>query len=405
MLLFTGKGGVGKTSVAAATAVRAATAGARVLVTSTDPAHSLADAIDVPLGDRAEPVPMTGRVAGSLHAQQVDAQARLERHWRDVRDYLVALLSWSGLGEIAAEELVLLPGIDELFALIDLRDHLASGAYDLVVVDCAPTAETLRLLALPDALGWYVDRLAGPGRRMARALRPLARGAGLAALPLPDDAVFATVERVHRDLADVHALLQDPARAALRLVCNPERLSVAETERTATTLSLFGYGVDAVVVNRVLPDGVTDPYLARWKDRQAHHLRTIETAFAPTPVLRAPLLDDEVIGVPGLARLADALYADVEPDGLLPPVRPVTVAPTADGHVLRVALPFAGRDEVDLHRRGGDLHLKVAGVRRTVPLPGALRRDEVAGAALRDGWLEVRFRPVEAVAGGVEVAT
>ena len=382
--------------------MRAATEGARVLVTSTDPAHSLADALDVALDDRPVEVAVPG-ASGRLAAQQVDAQARLEHHWSDIRDYLVALLSWSGIGEIAAEELVLLPGLDELFALIDLGSHLVGGEYDLVVVDCAPTAETLRLLALPDALGWYVDKLAGPGRRMARALRPLVRGAGTTPLPLPDDAVFGTVERVHRDLAEVHALLQDPARASIRLVCTPERLALAETERTATTLSLFGYGVDAVVVNRVLPAEVHDPYFAAWKARHAANLAEVESTFAPTPVLRAPLLDDEVIGVGWLATLAEALYADVDEASLRAPVRPVTVEPTAEGHALHIALPFVGRAEVDLHRRGGDLHVKVAGVRRTIPLLGALRRDLVAGATLEDGRLEVRFVPDPAHTVGATV--
>ncbi|MEX2503626.1 MAG: ArsA family ATPase [Egicoccus sp.] len=401
--MFTGKGGVGKTSVAAATAVRAAAAGARVLVTSTDPAHSLADALDVGLDDDPVEIVVPGGT-GRLVGQQVDAQARLEHHWSDIRDYLVALLSWSGIGEIAAEELVLLPGIDELFALIDLRAHLASGEYDLVVVDCAPTAETLRLLSLPDALGWYVDKLAGPGRRMARALRPLVRGAGSTPLPLPDDAVFGTVERVHRDLAEVHGLLQDPARASIRLVCTPERLALAETERTATTLSLFGYAVDAVVVNRVLPDHIRDPYFAAWKARHAANLAEVESTFAPTPVLRAPLLDDEVIGVAWLRTLAEALYADVDEAALAAPVRPVTLESTADGHVLRIALPFVDKAEVDLHRRGGDLHVKVAGVRRTIPLPGGLRRDRVAGATLEQGHLEVRFVPDPAQTVGAEAA-
>jgi arsenite/tail-anchored protein-transporting ATPase len=400
VLLFTGKGGVGKTSVAAATAVRAAARGRRVLVTSTDPAHSLGDALDEPLGDRPTPVGPPGGAArwpggGRLDAQQIDAQARLERHWRDVRDYLVALLAWGGVGELEAEELLLLPGLDELFALIDLKVQLASAAYDLVVVDCAPTAETLRLLSLPDALTWYVDRVLGPGRRVAKAVRPLTRtlGPSGAPVPLPDEQVFATVERVHRDLADVHQLLQDPSRATLRLVVNPERLVVAESQRLATTLSLFGYAVDAVVANRVLPDEVDDPYLAGWKARHAAHLATIRTSFAPTPVLTAPLFGDELDGVAQLGELGARLYEGVDEAAVLHDTRPVTLDPTDEGHVLRIALPFATKDDLELHRRGGDLHLKVAGVRRTVPLPAALRRAAVAGARLHDGWLEVRFGP------------
>jgi arsenite-transporting ATPase len=385
--------------------VRAAGCGQRVLVTSTDPAHSLADALDHPLGDDPSPVPLPdvvdARPGGSLHAQQIDAQERLERHWREIRDYLVALLAWGGVGAVHAEELVLLPGLDELFALVDLRAQVEAGRYDLVVVDCAPTAETLRLLSLPEALRWYVDRILGPGRRVARTVRPFARGRGgtgddARGVPVPDDGVFAAVERVHTDLAAVHELLLDPARSSVRLVVCAERLVVAETQRTATSLSLFGYAIDAVVVNRLLPDVVVDPYLARWKQRQAQHLGTVRTSFAPAPVLTAPLFADELDGVDGLARLGDAVYGQLEATAVLADGRPLEVVRDGGDHLLRLALPFASRDEVDLHRRGSDLHLKVAGVARIVPLPAALRRREVAGARFRDGHLEVRFVPVDA---------
>jgi arsenite/tail-anchored protein-transporting ATPase len=386
VLLFTGKGGVGKTSVAAATAVRAAARGARVLVTSTDPAHSLADALGIPLGDRPTTVAVDGD--GHLEAQQIDAQQRLERHWREVRDYLVGLLAWGGADEVEAEELVLLPGLDELFALVDLRGQVEGGRYDLIVVDCAPTAETLRLLGLPDALRWYADRILGPGRRVARVVRPPQRARGT---PVPEDDVFGAVERMHDDLATVHALLQDPERASVRLVLNPERVVVAETQRTATSLSLFGYAVDAIIANRVLPDEVTDPYLARWKQRQAEHLANVGDLFAPTPVLTAPLFDDELEGIAGLGALADAVYGDLDEVGVLGDRRPVTVETDGDDRVLRVALPFAARDEVDLHRRGGELHLAVAGVRRTIALPAALRRRDIGAARLADGHLVVRF--------------
>ncbi|MFT5222615.1 MAG: arsenite-transporting ATPase, partial [Glaciecola sp.] len=279
IVLFTGKGGVGKTTVAAATAVRAAAAGKRVLITSTDPAHSLSDAFDQPLQDG--PTPILGDVGGDgtgrLLAQQIDAQARLEHHWRDVRDYLVELLAFGGVGEVQAEELVLLPGLDEIFSLIDLRKQVESGEHDLIVVDCAPTAETLRLLALPDALRWYVERMLQPGRRVAKAVRPVVNRLGGA--PLPQDEVFGAVESIHADLARVHAILQDATRSTVRLVVNPERMVVAEAIRTATSLALFGYAVDAVIVNRVLPDEITDPYLAKWKLRHAEHLATIESSF------------------------------------------------------------------------------------------------------------------------------
>lgn len=385
VVLFTGKGGVGKTTCAAATAARAAADGARVLVTSTDPAHSLADAFDVDLHDQVV------QVAPRLHAQQIDAQTRLEAHWHEIRDYLVQLLAWGGLGDVQAQELVLVPGFDELFALLDLQSQVADGAHDLVVVDCAPTAETLRLLALPDALQWYAQKLLAPGRRVARAVRPLASRVG--GVPVPEDDVFGAVEQLQSRLMAVHALLQDRERSSIRLVVNPERLVVNEAMRTATSLSLFGYGVDAVIANRILPDEVADPYLARWKQLHAEHLATIEDGFAPTPVLRAPLFDDELVGVAGLARLGSTLYADHDPTAVLHHDDPIDVEATAEGHLLTIPLPFADRDDLDLHRRGTDLHVRVGGLKRTVPLPAALRRARVAGAGLHDGRLQVRFVP------------
>jgi arsenite/tail-anchored protein-transporting ATPase len=402
VLLFTGKGGVGKTSVAAATAARAAHRGARVLVTSTDPAHSLADALAVDLGDRPTPIVLPVGATGSLLGQQLDAQARLERHWGEVRDYLLALLSWGGIGDVAAEELVLLPGLEELFSLIDLQHQVMDGRYDLVVVDCAPTAETLKLLALPDALRWYADRVLGPGRRMARAVRPLARTFGTAAadIPVPGENVVGAVDRLHLELGAVHELLTDPARSSVRLVVNPERLVLAEAQRTATSLSLFGYAVDALIVNRLLPDTVEDPHLARWKQRHVAHLEAARLAFAPLPVLTAPLFDDELLGVGDLAVLGELLYGERDEQAVLHDARPVTVDDDGELMVLRVVLPFATEDDLELHQRGEALHVKVAGVKRVVPLPAALRRRDVTGARLRDGVLEVRFASVPTAAVG-----
>lgn len=400
MVLFTGKGGVGKTSIAAATAVEAASAGARVLITSTDPAHSLADAFATPLADRPTPIEVG---AAQLHAQQLDAQQRLERHWGRIRDYLTTLLHWGGVGDVAAEELVLLPGLDELFALIDLRAQVATGAYDLVVVDCAPTAETLKLLTLPDALRFYTDRVVGPGRALARAVAPLtrARSSHGAALPLPDDGVVDAVTGVHGELAGVHALLTDTDRCSVRLVVNPERIVLAEAERTATSLSLFGYGVDAVIVNRVLPEHVDHPYLARWRQRHAEHLAAARAAFAPTPVLEVPLLEDEVVGGESLGRLGRLVYGERDPLAVLHRRRPLAVIEDGAETVLVLALPFAVEDDLSLSRRDDDLQVTVGGLRRNVPLPAALRRRTIVGARLDAGALEVRFAAatVPAVSG------
>ena len=401
VLLFTGKGGAGKTSVAAATAVRAAAGGSRVLLSSTDAAHSLADALATRLGDTPRPVAVPGRAAGRLLVQQVDTQSRLEARWDRVRDYLASVLAWGGVGELAAEELVSFPGLDELFALLDLDDQIDAG-HDVIVVDCAPTAETLKLLSLPDALRWYVDRGLGARRRAARAVAPLTRslGASGAPFPVPDDHVVDDVGHVHRQLASVHALLTDVGRSSVRLVSTPERLALAETCRTLTTLSLFGYGIDAVVVNRLLPEAITDPYLRRWQQRHAAGLDDTRLAVAPMPVLTAPLLPDEPIGPTALAELGDELYADATSTDVLHHGAPITVDTDDDLPRLRLRLPGVTRDEVELHHHGRDLLIKVAGVRRSVPLPAVLRRREVVGAAVADGILTVRFAGVPATATG-----
>lgn len=385
VLLVTGKGGVGKTTVAGATAMRAAALGDDVLVTSTDPAHSLGDLFDADLGDE----PRT--VAPRVSALQLDGQARLEHHWADVRDWLVEVFVAGGVDRVQAGELVLLPGMDELFALLDVQQRVAAGDHDLVVVDCAPTAETLRLLALPEALAFYTDRLLGPSRRLARLVRPVTRS--VVGVPVPDDHVFSTVDDIHRRLTEVRNLFTDPDRTSVRLVVTPERLVVAEAMRTATALSLFGHAVDAVIVNRVLEPQEPGSTLARWEDQQATHLATIDDAFPTTLRLRAKWQQREPIGVDALAALGQDLYADLDPrDRLSTPPR-IEVEATESGARVSVPLPFASRGDLDLHRRGSDLHVTVGSVKRVISLPPSLATYEVAGAGLSDGTLVVRLQP------------
>src|SRR6478672_13660541 len=288
ILLFTGKGGVGKTTVAAATAVRAARAGLRTVVVSTDPAHSLADAFDVALGDQPT------EVAPRLWGQQLNARVRFEETWDDVRRYMVDVLDWVGADTLEAEELAVVPGLDEVFSLADIKQFATSGDFDLVVVDCAPTAETIRLLSLPDVLGWYMDRVFDAQRRLTRLARPvLTRFSGL---PVAGDQVFGGIRRFYERLDGVRELLTDGDITSARLVVNPERLVVAEARRTYTYLSLFGYHVDAVIANRILPAGLSDPWFDGWKGIQAAHLETIEEAFAPVPILTAELAAEELVG-------------------------------------------------------------------------------------------------------------
>lgn len=383
ILLVTGKGGVGKTTVAAATAALAARRGLRTVVLSTDPAHSLADAFGVPIRDDLT------AIAPRLHAQQLDARRRFEEAWCDVRDYFVDVLGWAGAEALEAEELAVVPGLDEVFALADLRAHATSGLFDLIVVDCAPTAETIRLLSLPDVMAWYMDKAFAPTRRAVRATRPIL--SRFTRLPVAGDGVFAAVERFYARLDGVRELLADGAVTSARLVVNPERMVVAEARRTFTYLSLFGYHVDAVVANRLLPDAVTDPYFDRWRVAQAEHLDDVERAFAPLPVLGASLAPVEVLGVDTLAEFGATLYGSLDPAARLADVEPLRIEPRGDTVVVSVHLPFSERTDIDLTRTDSELFVAVGPHRRAVSLPDALRGRDVAGARLSDGRLDVEF--------------
>ena len=385
IILFTGKGGVGKTTAAAATATLAATRGLKSLVLSTDPAHSLADAFGVPLG------PEPTEIDTGLYGQQVDTQHRFEQSWREVQGWLLSVLDSAGVDRIEAEELTVLPGAEELLALLEVRAQVASGRWDLVVVDCAPTAETLRLLALPEALGWYMDRVFPIERRVVRSLRPVLNR--VAGVPMPHDKVFDAVERLHAQLADARRVLTDPATASVRLVLTPESVVVAEARRTLTTLSLYGYRVDGVLANRIFPTDAADSWRAGWAAAQAQQMAEVEQSFTPLPIYRSAYRAGEPVGIEELAAFAAAAYGDDDPLTLPPAQDPVQVERDGEEFSLLVALPLAERSDVDLARRGDDLVLTVGSHRRVLSLPSALRRCEVTGALLRDGRLRVRFRP------------
>jgi len=383
ILLFTGKGGVGKTTTAAATALACADRGARTLVLSTDPAHSLADAFDVPLGTQP------GEIAPSLWGQQLDATERMEESWGDIQAWLQEVFAWAGLDAVEAEELAVLPGLDEVFALADLKTHAASGDWDVIVVDCAPTAETIRLLSLPDVLTWYMERLFPVGRRVNKVIAPVL--GRLTSLPVAGDAVFAATRRFYERLDGVKDLLTDPAVGAVRLVVNPERMVIAEARRTYTYLSLFGYRVDCVIANRLLPDTVTDPWFDRWRELHAEHLTAIEEGFAPVPVLRADLAEDELVGLDRLRPFAARLYGEDDPAAARHAADPLRITKSRGRHVLTVELPFADRDDLDLGRHGDELLIRVGPYRRALLLPDSVRRRPVEGATLRGGTLRVTF--------------
>lgn len=385
-ILFTGKGGVGKTTCAAATALAIAAAGRRTALISTDPAHSLADALDVGLGDELT------EVAPRCFAGQLDSRARLEASWGELRAYLRELLNRGGLDGVEAEELAVLPGLDEVFALADIKELASSGEWDALVVDCAPTAETLRLLSLPEVLAWYMDRLFPMGRRLNRAVGPIV--ARLAHLPAASDEVFEAAATFYDRLDGVREILLDPS-CTVRVVLTPERVVVAEARRTYTYLSLFGYHVDAVIANRVLPAEMVDPWFDRWRASQAEVLAGVRDDVAPVPVLTAGLAVEEVVGTDALLAHAAQLYGESDPAGCLHHGEPVRFEHCGAAHggrpSISLHLPLVERGEIDLRRADDDLVVTVGPYRRIVALPDSFRRHEVVGARFEGDRLEVRF--------------
>jgi arsenite-transporting ATPase len=383
IIVFTGKGGVGKTSVAAATALGVAKRGGRTLVMSTDPAHSLADAFESEIG------PELTEILPNLFGQQIDAQQRLEQHWREIQEFTTDFLSWAGADPVAAEEIMALPGIEEVFSLTDLRRHADEGTFDCIVIDCAPTAETLRLLSLPEMARWYIDRIFPVQRRVVKVVRPVLER--VTSMPIANDRFYGAVERLYTSLDKVGEILTDVRTSSIRIVVNPEKMVIAEARRLFTYLALFGYRVDAVVANRLLPDSVEDPYFAKWKKIQSAHLDTIRESFAPVPVFTSRLYDEEMVGEALLAELCREVYGDEDPAAVLHSDEPMRVHKEDDRMVLELRLPYAdGR--LDLSRKDDELIVTVGSYRRAIMLPQSLRRREVADAGFEGPVLRISFQ-------------
>ena len=384
ILLYTGKGGVGKTSIAAATALRAADLGYKTLVMSTDTAHSLGDSLDRELGP--EPV----QIAGNLWGQEVDVHYSISTYWGRFQQYMAGLLTRQGVEEIVADEVAILPGLDEGASLLWLNRYVENSEFDVVVVDAAPTAETLRLLSLPETGRWWYERLFALGRGLGRALGPLARPATGGALPNND--TLDAVNQLFDSLDQVRRILSDPELTSVRLVTNAEKMVIKETQRTYTYLNLYGYNTDVVICNRLIPDEVTDPYFAAWKELQQQHQTLIREVFDPLPILKLPLFESEVVGFDDLRRVASALYQEGDPTTTFFEGRAHWIEPAADGGFdLVIQLPFVEKKDLDLTQKGDELTLRAGAYRRNFILPRTLWNRPISGARFTEGLLRVHF--------------
>jgi arsenite-transporting ATPase len=387
ILLFTGKGGVGKTTVAAATAIRAARHGYKTVVLSTDAAHSLGDSLDRELGP--EPV----LVSPNLWAQESNILYNIEKHWGTVKRWLAALMAWRGVDEVVAEEVAVLPGMEELANLLWVYYHQREGKYDVIVVDCAPTGESLRLLTFPEVAEWWLNKLLPVGRRVVPLTYPIVRR--FTDMPLPDEQIFSTIDDLFRELDELRALLINPQVTTIRLVLNPEKMVIKEAQRTYTYLNLYGYPTDAVICNRLIPGDADGSYWEGWKEAQAGYLQLIEERFSPLPILRVPLLKNEVVGIKPLEEIGRYLYGGEDPTRLLFEGKPMSIERQDGSYVLTLQLPFITKGDVSLMRSGDELVVTIGNLRRSILLPQILLGRELRGAKLDTGRLYIRFESGE----------
>jgi len=391
IIVYTGKGGVGKTSVAAATALLCAERGYRTVVVSTDIAHSLADSFDVELG--AEPV----HIGENLWAQESEVFHNIRKYWGTIQTYITSVFQWRGLDEVRAEEMTVLPGMDELASLLWIAEHHDAGRYDVIVVDAAPTGETLRLLSLPEAGKWWLEKIFPIERRIAQLAGPAVRR--VIGMPMPDDSVFAAGEELFHKLEHMHELLSDPALSSIRIVLNLEKMVIKEAQRSFTYFHLYGYPTDLVVANRVLPPD-PGPYFEAWAAAQQKYWPLVEEAFSPVPLRAAPFFDREVTGLEMLRRLGHAIFASEDPTTVFFRGRPYHVRRENGAFVLSLELPFTSKEDVALTRHADELVLQVGSWRRNLILPRVLVDAPTTGARFEGQRLDISFAaPIKRTGG------
>jgi arsenite-transporting ATPase len=388
VILMTGKGGVGKTSVAAATGLQCAELGYRTLVLSTDPAHSLADSFDLELGHDPR------SIRPNLWGAELDALLELENNWGAVKRYITQVLQARGMDGVQAEELAILPGMDEIFGLVRMKRHYDEGEFEVLIIDSAPTGTALRLLSLPEVGGWYMRRFYKPFQGISVALRPLVEPIfrPIAGFSLPDKEVMDAPYEFYEQIEALEKVLTDSQKTSVRLVMNPERMVIKESLRAHAYLSLYNVGTDLVVANRIIPDTVSDPFFQRWKAQQQEHKREIYDNFSPLPVKEVPLYSEEMCGLPALDRLKETLYPNGEdPTQVYYKETTLRVLQEQHHYSLELYLPGIAKNQVELSKTGDELNIRIGNHRRNLVLPQSLASLQPTGAKMEEDYLKIRF--------------
>ncbi|MDI6815170.1 MAG: TRC40/GET3/ArsA family transport-energizing ATPase, partial [Dehalococcoidales bacterium] len=383
VILYTGKGGVGKTTIAAASALRSAQLGYRTIILSTDSAHSLADSFDLALGNEPK------LITSNLWGQETEMSQTLATHWGTIQRWVSTLLAWRGMDEIVADEMAILPGMEEVANLLYIVNYYRSGKYDAIIVDCAPTGQTLRFLSFPEILQWYMEKMFPIERKAASLARPLLKA--LTNIPMPEDEVFASIESLFYELNEMQALLSNHNVTSVRLVVNPEKMVIKEAQRTFTYFNLFGYLTDLIICNRIIPDKVDDQYFSFWKESQSKYYEVIKECFAPVPISTLPLLDREVVGIPMLGVIADALYREDNPTRLFFKGKVQDLQKEDEHYVLNLFLPFIEKGDISLMQSGDELIIRVGSFKRNIILPHTLIGFTATEARFDEGKLRIQF--------------
>jgi arsenite-transporting ATPase len=394
ILLFSGKGGVGKTSLAAATGVKLAELNHRTLVMSIDPAHSLADAFDLDTElfhvRTSDPLPINDR----LSIQELNIQKEIKRHWQEISSYVSSVLHTTGIGSVEAEELAILPGMEELSAMMYINQYRREQRYDVIVLDAAPTAESMRFISMPTTLDWYMKHIFPFERNLLKAVRPIANR--VAPFELPPDTYFGNIQDLFNKLEGVDAIMEDPLITSVRLVTNPEKMVLRETQRAFVYFSLHGLTVDSILINRLLPAEVMDAWFQEWHISQGTIMHEIEEYFAPVPVRKVPLFAHEILGMQRLEDLARVLYAeDEDPSAVTRTEKAYTFRKQNGLYEIRVLLPFATKGEIELFKKGDELVVQIGTFRRHIGLPRSMAALTPSRAHLESKVLTVELKETQ----------
>jgi len=387
LILMTGKGGVGKTSVAAATGLRCAELGYKTLVLSTDPAHSLADSFDMELAHEPR------SVRANLWGAELDALVELEQNWGAVKRYITQVLQARGLEGVQAEELAILPGMDEIFGLVRMKRHYDESEFEVLIIDSAPTGTALRLLSLPEVSGWYMRRFYKPLQGISVALRPLVEPIfkPIAGFSLPDKEIMDAPYEFYEQIEALEKILTDNGQTSVRLVTNPEKMVIKESLRAHAYLSLYNVATDLVIANRIIPDSVTDPFFQRWKENQQQYRQEIHENFRPLPVKEVPLYSEEMCGIAALETLKETLYGDEDPTQTYYQETTLRVVQNQGQYSLELYLPGIAKHQIELSKTGDELNIRIGNHRRNLVLPQALAALQPAGAKMEEDYLKIRF--------------